>query len=141
MPGDAIRMIVQWTLPTEGARTVSDALHALTVAAPPRDSLLRCWFPRSLSDTVVLRYTTQWASEELLRQHIDSGRFAPLAELIERAGPMASVAIEQAGTIHGIEYVEALQRRQRGPAKAPGPVRTSRWRRRGTSPNPEHRRP
>jgi len=137
MRRQSIRMTVQWKLPTERARSVSDALHAITVAAPPRDSLLRCWFPPSLSDTVVLRYTTLWTSEETLRQHIASGRFAPLAELVERAGPMASIAFEQAGTIHGIEYIEALQHQ---PQRAQGSLRNVSARRHGDSPHPEDRR-
>ena len=127
----AVRMIIEWRLPALQARSVSDALHALSAASAPRASLLRCWFPRGPADPVMLRYTTHWPSEERLREHIIAGQLAQVAELVERAGTQASIVFEKSDAVHGIEYIETLLHGNQAGSSAPSPRILSahgRWR-------------
>jgi hypothetical protein len=111
MDTQSIHMMVEWTLPPERARSVSDALHALALESAQAPVSLECRFPAGGAHGVVLRYIERWLDEDHLRHDLAHGRLTRLAELIEQAGARASVTFNASDAVHGIEYVEHLLER------------------------------
>lgn len=106
-----VRLTVRWTVASDEARRITDALHALMTAARAERGYGGSSLSTEYGDRATLQYREDWVSEEDLARQIRSTRFAQLAELIERASETPHVEFELSGSVRGLDYAEELRRR------------------------------
>jgi len=108
-----VYMTVQWKLTPAEARRITEALHALMVAAHGERGYVNCSLSTELGDFAKLCYREDWQTEEDLQRQIQAPRFAKVAELIERASQAPRVQFHLSGVVRGLDYAEELLGRDR----------------------------
>ncbi|HUL72304.1 MAG TPA: hypothetical protein VLT86_04340 [Vicinamibacterales bacterium] len=101
-------MTVQWRVTPGEARPITEALHALMVAARAEHGYLNCSLSTELGESAQLCYREEWQTEEDLRRQIHTARFAKVAELIERASQPPKVQFHLSDAVRGLDYAEEL---------------------------------
>jgi len=106
---DPVRVTATWRVAPAEARATSAALHVLMMATRLEPGCERCVFSTDMADDVVVRYVEDWSSESELQRHIQSDRFAQLAELLEHATDAPAVEFSLPTGRRGLEYAERVR--------------------------------
>ena len=109
MGASAVMMTVRWQVPLGQSRRVAEALHQVMVAARSRPGCLRCSVATDVGKDVGVRYSEEWADEDLLRREVRSDRFTTLAALMESATAFPIVEFHLPEGIRGLDYVEDVR--------------------------------
>jgi quinol monooxygenase YgiN len=108
-----VYMTVQWKVTPGEARPITEALHALMVAARAEHGYVNCSLSTELGESAKLCYREEWQTEDDLQRQIHTTRFAKVAELIERASQEPRVQFHLPGVVRGLDYAEELLGRDR----------------------------
>lgn len=109
MAGTAVSMTVRWVIPLGESRSIGDALHQVMLAAQTHPGCLRCAVSTEVGRLVDLRYTEEWADEDLLRHEVRSERFATLATLMEYATTQPKVEFVLPEGVRGLDYADEVR--------------------------------
>jgi quinol monooxygenase YgiN len=113
MTAHSVFMTVQWQITPGEARPITEALHALMVAAQTERGYVNCSLSTELGELARLVYREEWQTEEHLQYQIRTARFARVAGLIEASSRPPKVQFHLQGAVRGLEYAEELLRRER----------------------------
>jgi quinol monooxygenase YgiN len=103
-----VRLTIQWTVPPNKERSMTQALDWLMAAARTEPGYLSSSMSTTLSDTVTIRYTEEWSSETLLREQFQTYRFKNLIALIEHATATPLVEFRLPISRRGFDYVKEV---------------------------------
>ena len=106
-------MTVQWQVAPAEVRAITEALHALMVAARAEHGYVNCSLSTELGEFAQLCYREDWQTEDDLERQIRTPRFAKVAELIERASQPPRVQFHLSSAVRGLDYAEELLGRNR----------------------------
>jgi quinol monooxygenase YgiN len=109
MAATAVTMTVRWVVPIGESRSIGDALHQVMLAAQTHPGCLRCAVSTEVSRLVDLKYTEEWADEDMLRREVRSERFATLATLMEYATSQPKVEFVLPDGVRGLEYATEVR--------------------------------
>ncbi len=101
-------MTLNWHVPAGEARPITEALHALMVAARTERGYVNCSVSAELGDLAKVRYCEEWRTEEDLQRQVTSPRFAKLAELVERSSEQPDVQFHLTNSVRGLDYAQEL---------------------------------
>lgn len=109
MAAAAVSMTVRWAVPLGESRSIGEALHQIMLAAQTHPGCLRCAVSTEVGRLVDLRYTEEWADEDMLRRELRSERFATLATLMEYATTQPKVEFVLPEGVRGLDYVDEVR--------------------------------
>ena len=108
-----VRLTIEWRVTAAEARAITEALHALMIAAQREQGYVNCSLSTELGKLATLNYREEWRTEDDLQRELSTPRFAKVAELIERASQRPTIQFHLAGVVRGLEYAEELLGRTR----------------------------
>lgn len=109
MPSSVARMVVNWVVPLGESQSITDALHRVMVSARSRQGCVGVTVATDVGAQVGVRYTEEWADEDLLRRELRSERFCTLASLMEHATQPPLVEFILPGGTRGLDYAEEVR--------------------------------
>jgi quinol monooxygenase YgiN len=80
------------------------------VLARSESGCLACHLSTDLGEKSGIRYVEEWKDERDLQRQLRSGRFAKIAELVERSTERPTIEFSLSNGIRGIEYAEEVRR-------------------------------
>ena len=97
-------LVFEWTVLQGQTQPITAALQGVMLATRRQVGCLECSVSTAASDSVMVRYSEVWDTEEHLREHLRSERFRVLARLIEFATEPPRIEFVLPAGTRGIDY-------------------------------------
>lgn len=99
-----VLMVVRWVVSRAQATSTVAAVQAVMMATRQEHGCLTCSLSTEVGEGVAFTYRETWASEQDLRQHVESERFAMFAGLLESGVAPPQVEFALPSGSRGLDY-------------------------------------
>ena len=105
-----MRLAVVLAPPARGKEQLVDALRFLALPTSFESGCLGCRVSTDDTDESLVRYESEWETEEALRQHVRSERFTQVLEVLESVPQAPRVQFDFVTKTRGLDYVEEVRK-------------------------------